>query len=261
MIDSSYGTYLLGEGPLHRLDARAKLCWLLAVTVAVFCAASPWVPALLLVAALVAARGEGVSPRSLTRAFGPALIIVLLAFLSNALVVDGTGDISLWGPLGVSWAGFVRGLHAVARILCLVAWSLTLACATSSQSLVDGFVSLAKPLKHLGVSAAQLGMMLSLVLRFLPLCGGQIRKVRDAQRARGLELEQGSVVVRLKRWIAVLIPVTVSLFAQAQHTAKAMMGRCWGFREPQVASKPLGAAGWGVVAGSVMLVILAVWLP
>ena len=60
MITSSYGTYLLGNGPLHRLDARAKLCWLLAVTIAVFCAVSAWVPALLLLLSLVAAGREGV---------------------------------------------------------------------------------------------------------------------------------------------------------------------------------------------------------
>ena len=261
MNTSSSGTYLLGNGPLHRLDARAKLCWLLAVTVAVFCAASAWVPALLLLLSLVAAKREGVPLRSLAGALGPALVILLLAFLSNALVVDGGGDIALWGPWGISWAGFGRGLHAVARILCLVAWSLTLACATSSQSLVDGFVAMARPLKHVGVSAAQAGMMLSLVLRFLPLCGTQIHKLRDAQRARGLDLDGGSVVTRLKSWVSVLIPVTVSLFARAQRTAQSMTGRCWGYKEPQVAPKPLGASGWGAIAGSAALVVLSIWLP
>jgi energy-coupling factor transport system permease protein len=50
----------------------------------------------------------------------------------------------------------------------------------------------------------------------------------DAQKARGLELERGSFLKRIRNYIPVLIPLIVSAIRRSLELAEAMESRAWG---------------------------------
>ncbi len=50
----------------------------------------------------------------------------------------------------------------------------------------------------------------------------------DAQKARGLELEKGGLLKRIRNYIPVLIPLIVSAIRRSLELAEAMESRAWG---------------------------------
>ena len=50
----------------------------------------------------------------------------------------------------------------------------------------------------------------------------------DAQKARGLELEKGGFLKRIRNYVPVLIPLIVSAIRRSLELAEAMESRAWG---------------------------------
>ena len=67
--------------------------------------------------------------------------------------------------------------------------------------------------------------VVSVALRFVPLCAEEADRIRCAQAARGARLDSGGVVARLRAWSSVLVPMLVSLFRRADELARAMCDR------------------------------------
>jgi len=53
----------------------------------------------------------------------------------------------------------------------------------------------------------------------------------DAQKARGLELERGNFLKRIRNYIPILIPLIVSAIRRSLELAEAMESRAWGATE------------------------------
>ena len=55
----------------------------------------------------------------------------------------------------------------------------------------------------------------------------EFSRIRDAQRARGVDFAAGSIVERLRRTCSVLVPLVVALFRRADELAVAMQERSY----------------------------------
>lgn len=233
------GAYRAAETPLHHLDARVKLACLLAVTVALFAASSPVALAAMAAAVLAAAHLGGLSARELAQGLRPTAVILAFSLLANAFVADGTASLTLVGPLGISYPGLARGALAVGRIAVLVFAALVLSATTSSTAVADALTSLMAPLGRLGVPVGDIAMTVSIALRFIPLTAEELVRIRDAQRARGVDFAQGSVSARVRRWLSVLAPLVVALFRRADDLAQAMAERCYRGRGRTRLTRPM----------------------
>lgn len=233
------GSYRPADTPLHRLDARVKLACLLAVTVALFAAHGTLALAAMAVAVLAAAHLGGLSARELAQGLRPTSVILAFSLLANAFVADGTASLTLVGPLGISYPGLARGALAVGRIAVLVFAALVLSATTSSTAVADALTSLMAPLSRLGVPVGDIAMTVSIALRFIPLTAEELVRIRDAQRARGVDFAQGSVPARVRRWLSVLVPLVVALFRRADDLAQAMAERCYRGRGRTRLTRPM----------------------
>ena len=70
-------------------------------------------------------------------------------------------------------------------------------------------------------------MMMTIALRFIPVLLEETEKIMNAQKARGAELDSGTLRQRVKALIPVLIPLFVSAFRRADELAMAMECRCY----------------------------------
>lgn len=233
------GSYHPADTPLHRLDARVKLACLLAVTVTLFAARGALALAAMAAAVLAAAHLGGLSTRELAQGLRPTAVILAFSLLANAFVADGTASLTLVGPLGISYPGLARGALAVGRIAVLVFAALVLSATTSSTAVADALTSLMAPLGRLGVPVGDIAMTVSIALRFIPLTAEELVRIRDAQRARGVDFAQGSVPARVRRWLSVLAPLVVALFRRADDLAQAMAERCYRGRGRTRLTRPM----------------------
>lgn len=251
------GSYVAADTPVHRLDARVKLVLLLALTVALFMTGSPAVMAAIAVVVIAAARCGGVGAKALLSAVRPTAVILAFSLLANSFVLDGTGDVALVGTLGVTTAGAARGLFAVGRIVVLVGASFVVTSTTPSTAIADALSSLAAPLGRVGVPTGDIAMIVSVALRFIPLTAEELLRIRDAQRARGVDFSSGSVPVRVRRWMSVLTPLVVALFRRADDLASAMRERCYRGKGRTRLVSPLGRLDVLVLVVGLALCVVA----
>jgi energy-coupling factor transport system permease protein len=65
-------------------------------------------------------------------------------------------------------------------------------------------------------------------VRFVPVLAEEAQTIMDAQKARGLELEKGGILKRIRNYVPVLIPLIVSAIRRSLELAEAMESRAWG---------------------------------
>ena len=68
---------------------------------------------------------------------------------------------------------------------------------------------------------------MSIALRFIPTLIEETDKIMCAQKARGADFENGTLMERAKALIPILVPLFISAFRRADELATAMECRCY----------------------------------
>lgn len=245
-----------GRG-LEGVDARVKVILLLVATAALFAARAPWALAMWAMLCLLVLRASGIGGRAVARALKPVALLFAFIVCANLVSCDGSADVAIAGSVGISTVGAARAATAVARIIMLVCLALSVAASTTPTKLAQACTSLMRPLGHIGVPIEDVGLVLSMALRFIPVVSEEAGRIRLAQRARGVNFDEGSVLRRVRAWAAVLTPLVVGLFRRADRVAESMDARCYGQRSSgQHRRIPLQPADKLVLLGG--LVVIAV---
>ena len=234
------GAYVRGTTLVHRLDARVKLVALLVATVATFAASAPWGLVAAAAGLAVALAASRTSPATVLRGLRPAALVLAFALVANSLV--------LVGGVGFSAAGLARTGAAVARVVLVVGWVLVCSSTTMPPALAEAVADLMRPLGRLGVPVGDVSMVVSVTLRFVPIAGEEVERIRAAQAARGARLDEGGTIARLRGWTQVLVPLLVALFRRADVLAQAMVDRCYTGQGRTRMQGPLAPRDWAVLA-------------
>lgn len=245
-----------GRG-LEDVDERVKVILLLVATAALFAARAPWALAMWAMLCLLVLRASGIGGKAVARALKPVALLFAFIVCANLVSCDGSADVAIAGGVGISTVGAARAATAVARIIMLVCLALSVAESTTPTKLAHACTSLMRPLGHIGVPIEDVGLVLSMALRFIPVVSEEAGRIRLAQRARGVNFDEGSVLRRVRAWAAVLTPLVVGLFRRADRVAESMDARCYGQRSSgQHRRVPLQSADKLVLLGG--LVVMAV---
>ena len=225
--DITLGQYFPGNSPVHRLDPRTKLIFLVVYIVALFTAVS-WISYAVMFAFLASAIAISKIPlKSLVRGMKPLVLILVFTGVLNVFFTPGeTKLVSFW-VITVTLEGLVRAFFMMLRILMLITGTFLLTYTTSPISLTDGLESLLGPLKVLRMPVHELAMMMCIALRFIPTLIEETDKIMSAQKARGADFESGNLMNRVKALVPILVPLFISAFRRADELATAMECRCY----------------------------------
>jgi len=240
MTDIAVGGYLPGDSVLHRLDPRIKLLGLIVMLVLVFLPGSTEgliVTALGTVTVLVLS-GAG------WRVWASELVrfkwMLVIAASLNLFFGQGGEPLRVAGwELPITLDGVRSATIICLQLLQAIIFSMTLTFTTTPTELTRGFERLAYPLKYFKVPVAELGLVMLLAMRFVPLLQQELRNIVDAQKARGVDFSQGPLLDRAGALRAILIPALTGTIKRADLLAVAMSAR--GFRpgEPRSEYRPL----------------------
>ncbi|WP_028925201.1 energy-coupling factor transporter transmembrane component T family protein [Pseudonocardia acaciae] len=186
--------YLDGDSFYHRIDPRAKMLFTLAHFVAcVVLIEQVWLVALLLVESVVITLLARAG-RNLWRLRPLVIAIFVLGVLSWIFL--GARVNHLWWIFYEENLGM--GASAGIRSVIAVVISILLLSTTRNEELGAG-------LRRLGVPYGAVFAFTS-ALRMAPVLIGSSRSVMEAQRSRGLDLDSGNAVSRLRRSLPLLVP-------------------------------------------------------
>ncbi|MBT0159291.1 energy-coupling factor transporter transmembrane protein EcfT [Candidatus Bathyarchaeota archaeon A05DMB-2] len=115
-------------------------------------------------------------------------------------------------------------------------WEYSTAMSLRFMVLVESFsvFFLTTSPDHLGLALEQtrvpyeFSFAFTTAVRFVPVLAEEAQTIMDAQKARGLEMEKGNFMKRIRNYIPVLIPLIVSAIRRSLELAEAMESRAWG---------------------------------
>ena len=190
--------YVPGRSIVHRLPPGAKLLVLAAGSAMLFVVPGIPVHAVELLAVLVLFQVAGLPWKEVLDQLRPALVFLVPIFLFHVFLTD-----------------WVLGLETVLRILVLLLLAVIVTLTTRLTDMIEVLERIMRPLGMVGINPAKVGMMLSMVIRLIPLMMRQAGEILEAQRARGLD----------RNAIALLVPLLIKALKMADDLSDAMDAR------------------------------------
>jgi len=263
-IPTTFGQYVEGSSPVHKLDAKAKMGLVVAVTVALFSVNRFAGLAVLAVFVAGSVTLSRVPWGYALRGIRAVSFILLVTLLVHALRWNPVGPVLVHiGPLAIDADGLKTGLFFALRIMLLVIGTSLLTLTTTPLQLTDALERLMRPLSRVGFPAGDVAMMLSVALRFIPTTAEEADKIIVAQSARGARFDEGGLLRRARAYVPVLVPLFVNLFRRAEDLATAMESRCYhgGEGRTRLSESHMCTHDWTVLGcGVAALLALAVWM-
>ncbi|MCP3032592.1 energy-coupling factor transporter transmembrane protein EcfT [Halobacillus sp. A1] len=158
--------------------------------------------------------------KALVTLSGIALVIIIFSLivwpftLREGQVVGNLGGFDVYSN-GI-WLGVSMSLRFSSIVLMSIFWFMF----TSLSEITRGFVSMKVPYK--------IAFTFTMAFRLVPMAISDITTIANAQKSRGLELEKGSVYQRLKKNVAILIPLSSRLVGMLQPMSIALESRGFG---------------------------------
>lgn len=244
------GRYIPVDSFIHRLDSRAKLLATIFYLVILFFA-NNWVTFMVLTLFVgVGIFLSGISFSYFLRGIRPMIWLITFTALLQAFFTPSSTMYFQYGIFYVSKEGIINGLFIFLRFVLIIFISTLLTLSTEALDLTDAIEYFLKPLKVFKLPIHEMTLMLALSLRFVPTMVDEAEVIMNAQRARGVSFNEGSMMQRLKNLVPLLIPLFISSYDRAPQLATAMEARGYQGGENRTKYRELS---WGKSDTVVML--------
>lgn len=216
--------YVNNDSKLHRMHPLVKLLLLISFSISVFVAPS-WQSGTILLASLLfayrlASLGLGFFFRKLRFILFFAffiLIVQILAVKEGLLIWQlslGALTLSVWSE------GLLGGVGMMLRFVNIISSSYLFIATTDPNRLAYSLMQIGLPYRF--------GFMLITALRFIPVFQQELEQVKNAQMAKGIDLEGLSPrqLIRAARYL--LVPLVISSLSKVDSLSNSMEGRAFG---------------------------------
>lgn len=237
--DITIGQYFPGNSVIHRMDARIKIIMTAVFIVMLFAANSVWGLLVGIAFTILTFIISKIPGKLMLKSLKPIVPIIIFTAILNLLFIRTGKAYFEWKFLKITDEGVDTAVFMMIRIICLIVGTSLLTYTTSPIDLTDAIERLLSPLKKIKVPVHELAMMMTIALRFIPTLIEETDKIMSAQKARGADMETGSLIQKAKALIPVLIPLFVDSFRHAEELALAMECRCYHGGEGRTRMKQL----------------------
>ena len=209
--------YLDRDTFVHRLDPRTKMFLLLGMFVLAFVFTDPLY--LLVVLAIVLYFGH--LSRSLVNLGRIWFILLAVAVVSILLwSIFGSGQTPLL--LFVEREAFIYGSGIALRLDAIIIAGMIFLSTTRNEEVAVGLVRLGIPYRF--------AFAVSSALRLVPTIVAKGMTISQAQRSRGLDLDSGNIISRMRKRLSLLVPAFVTTARSTNVFSMAMASRGFGAR-------------------------------
>lgn len=229
MKSITLGQYYAVKSSIHNLDPRIKIILAILYIVIVFLCANVLSMALLLASAVLLVLISNIPLKIVLKSIKPIVFIISFTAIINIFWTTGVGNPLVHiGFITIYKEGLINAAFLVVRIIVLIiGTSILLTYTTTPIALTDGIERLLSPLKKIGLPVHDFAMIMTIALRFIPTLMEEAEKIMSAQKARGADFSNGSLIKRAKALIPILIPLFSSSIRHALDLATAMECRCY----------------------------------
>lgn len=199
----AFQLYVDADSLVHRLDPRVKLAWISVIMAVSLVSTEPVIMGLAFVLVLVMGRLANIPVRRLLGAGLVLLPIILMAVIGFPLLYhEGQTIFRATSWLYVTDEGLILGIVTLFRVIALPMAAIILLMTTRLSMITRAVEKLRVPY--------QLAFAFTIGMMYLPTLYGVGLSVRDAQRARALDIDSGNLIRRARKLSSILPPVIAS---------------------------------------------------
>lgn len=262
MNNIALGRYIPLNSLANRMDPRAKIAILFFLMIAIFIPAGFWgyVPIVLFI--LLALYASKLSLNFAIRPLKPMLWMMLFLLVVNILVMH-TGTLLVdWGFIKIYSDALVQTAYIVIRLTLMIILTTILTATTKPLDLTLGIEKLLKPFEIIGLPVHVIAMMISIALRFIPTLIDETNRIMNAQASRGIDMENGTFMEKVRAILSLIVPLFVSSFERADQLANAMEARGYDPNRPRTRYKILKMTGidWASIGLSILVLVIDIVL-
>lgn len=215
----SMALYRPGGGFFQHLHPVTKILALLLAFVPPFLSTSPAAVLAYLTVLFACALRAGAWPNLRRMAVIMGILFVMSVVLWT-FFHHGTTLLARFGPVPVYQESVSYGVTVGLRLNCFVLAALIFLTTTPIEDFTNG-------LHRLGLPFA-VSFALSLSFRLTPLFMETGQTILTAQRTRGLDLDSGGPIRRIRRYVPIIVPILVSGLRRSDQLAVALESKGFG---------------------------------
>ena len=219
------GRYIPGNSIIHQLDPRGKLLSMFLFIFLLFWANNIQTNVLLFAFVFGLMYVTRISVAFYVKGLKSMIFIIAFTTLFQLFATSQGTVLYHWWFFRVTDQGLMQAAIIFCRFLLIIFYSTILTVTTTPLSLADAVEKILTPFKIIKVPAHEIGLMLSMSLRFVPTLVDDTNRIMNAQRARGVDFGEGNLLKKIRSFIPILIPLFASSFKRADALAIAMEAR------------------------------------
>ena len=229
MSDFVLGKYVHKNTPIHNLDPRIKVFGMILIMVATLLGYGTFISTfifqgVILIFVLSLVFASKIKVLAVFKSLKLIWLTLIFVLLINILVPHSNYSYELVrsGDFVIYLESIFQSIKIFIRIFTMILMTLILTSTTKSLDIAFAFEWFLSPLKLIKFPVANLALVMSLALRFIPLILEETQKIKKAQESRGVEFEKGNIFKRIKAFASILVPLMVSSYETSIQMADAM---------------------------------------
>ena len=201
------GRYIPGDSIIHRLDPRSKLLAMILLILIVFWANNPLTNLVLFVATGIFIALSGVSLSFFVQGLKSMFFLIAFTTLFQLFFISSGNVLFEFSFIRITDYALQQAGIIFCRFVLIIFFSTLLTLTTMPLSLAAAVEALLAPLKRVKVPVHE------------------TTRIMNAQKARGVDFGEGSIVQKVKAMIPILIPLFATSLKRADSLAIAMEAR------------------------------------
>jgi energy-coupling factor transport system permease protein len=220
-----FGQYKPSSSFVHNLDPRGKITVSLLIMVAALASTSIVFYLVTLLMVIVLLKLSGISFMTIVRNGRPFIYLVLITAAYH-IVFSGKGTdiiIELAG-FKIYYGGLYLALVFSLRVLVFIGLAFMISLTIAPSDMAETIVYFLRPLKVFRVPVEDIGLVLFIAMRFVPVLAQEFDTIKKAQIIRGVDFS-GNLIKRGRSLLYLFIPVFYSSIRRADDLALAIESR------------------------------------
>jgi energy-coupling factor transport system permease protein len=245
--DITLGYYMPTGSKIHRIEASAKIIELMALIITIFLVRGTIALTITFFFSMLVVKQSKLPLMYVLRGIRPFLWLFLFIFFVHFLVVPGRPVFPLRiGFIKMTYSGLREGILVSSQVALSIIFSSILTLTTSPMELAKGVFRLLSPLRVFRVPVDDIAIIVMISMRYVPLFLREIERITKAQRARGIDFDEGSLLRRGKMALPLLVPLMANSLRKAHGIGDALAVRGYGegARWPTRGREGLGREGF-----------------
>ena len=232
MSELTFGRYISRNTIVHRLDSRNKILMMILFFVSIFLQFTLWstslfISLLLLIILFVLMIVSKVSLKDLFKSLRAMWFLIIFLLLIYILIPNANYihyAFNIW-ELKIYYDAFYQCAYILLRLIMMLCITMILTSTTKPMDLTRGLEWGMTPLKVIKFPVHEIAMTISIALRFIPTILEETTRIMKVQESRGIDFVHGSIKVKFRAVISLIIPLFVSAIERSEELANAMEAR------------------------------------